>query len=59
MWDASASFEHSSGRWSLNAYVKNLTDYAVKTQVRVTDRDTEMRLGDPRTYGATFSIKFN
>jgi iron complex outermembrane receptor protein len=58
MWDASAAFEHSSGRWSLNAYVKNITDYAVKTQARVTTMRTEMRLGDPRTFGATFSIKF-
>jgi iron complex outermembrane receptor protein len=58
MWDASVSFQHSSGIWSLNTYVNNITNYAVKTQVRVTDRDTTMRLGDPRTYGATFSIKF-
>jgi outer membrane receptor protein involved in Fe transport len=58
MWDASAAFQHSSGKWSLNAYVKNLTNYAVKTQARVYGNYARMRLGDPRTYGMTFSIKF-
>jgi outer membrane receptor protein involved in Fe transport len=32
-YDASASFSHSSGKWSLNAYVKNITDYAVKEAI--------------------------
>jgi iron complex outermembrane receptor protein len=58
MWDASVSFQHSSGVWSLNAYVNNITNYAVKSSVQLTDNSMTMRLEDPRTYGATFTIKF-
>jgi iron complex outermembrane receptor protein len=57
-YDVSAAFNHSSGRWSLNAYVKNITDYAVKKSYMGMTGSEEMRLGDPRTYGATFSINF-
>jgi iron complex outermembrane receptor protein len=58
MWDASVSYQHSSGVWSLNAYVNNITNYAVKSSVQLDDNSMTMRLEDPRTYGATFSIKF-
>jgi iron complex outermembrane receptor protein len=58
LFDASASFNHSSGKWSLSAYVKNITDYAVKVSYMGQTGSEEMRLGDPRTFGATFSIKF-
>jgi hypothetical protein len=57
-FDASAAFNHSSGKWSLSAYVKNITDYAVKVSYMGQTGNEEMRLGDPRTYGATFSIRF-
>jgi len=57
MWDASAMFNHSSGRWSLNAYVKNITNYAVKRSYMGMMSFT-MMIGDPRTYGATLSVKF-
>jgi outer membrane receptor protein involved in Fe transport len=57
LWDVSASFNHSSGRWSLNAYVKNVTDYAVKRSY-MGFAIYQLMIGDPRTYGATFSVKF-
>jgi iron complex outermembrane receptor protein len=57
MWDASASFQHASGRWSLNAYIKNITDYAVKRSY-MGMMDYSLMIGDPRTYGATFSMRF-
>jgi outer membrane receptor protein involved in Fe transport len=58
LWDASASFYHNSGKWSLNAYIKNITNYAVKRSYHGMTTNRQMRLGDPRTYGASFSIKF-
>jgi iron complex outermembrane receptor protein len=57
LWDASASFKHSSNRWSLNAYVKNITNYAVKRSYMGMMSFT-MMIGDPRTYGVTFSMNF-
>jgi iron complex outermembrane receptor protein len=57
-YDASVKFNHSSDRWSLSAYVKNITDYAVKKSYMGRTGDEELRLGDPRTYGATFLISF-
>jgi outer membrane receptor protein involved in Fe transport len=57
-FDASAAFNHSSNKWSLNAYVKNITDYAVKRSYMGQTGSEQLRIGDPRTFGATFSIKF-
>jgi hypothetical protein len=57
-WDASASFNHASGRWSLNAYVKNITNYAVKKSYMGFTGSQSLRIGDPRTYGASLSVKF-
>lgn len=57
LWDASASYNHASGSWSLNAYVKNITNYAVKRSYMGMGRYT-MMIGDPRTYGVTFSYRF-
>jgi outer membrane receptor protein involved in Fe transport len=58
LWDASASFYHYSGKWSLNAYIKNITNYAVKRSYHGMVGNRELRLGDPRTYALSFSIKF-
>lgn len=58
LWDASASFNHASGRWSLNGYIKNITNYAVKKSYMGRTGSEELRIGDPRTYGASFSVKF-
>jgi outer membrane receptor protein involved in Fe transport len=58
LWDASATFNHSSGKWSLSAYVKNIENYAVKRSYHGMTGNRELRLGDPRTYAASVSIKF-
>jgi len=55
-WNGSLAFNHASGKWSVNAIVKNATNYAVK---RSYDSDqSTMMIGDPRTYSATVSVKF-
>jgi len=56
LWNGSLAFNHASGKWSVNAMVKNATNYAVK---RSYDSDnSSMMIGDPRTYSATLSVKF-
>jgi iron complex outermembrane recepter protein len=52
--DGNMTFTHSSGVWSLNAYIKNATDYAAKTMYQ----GGSMSITDPRTYGAVLSVKF-
>lgn len=56
LWNASMAFDHSSGKWSVNAIVKNITNYAVKKSYSA--QDSELWIGDPRTYSATLSVKF-
>jgi iron complex outermembrane recepter protein len=56
-FDLSAALDHSSGRWSLNAYCKNVTNYAVKKSYMGMMSYT-MMIGDPRTYGASLSVRF-
>jgi iron complex outermembrane recepter protein len=53
--NGSVSFGHSSGKWNLNLYVKNIMNYAVKTYL---NDDYTLGLNDPRTYGAVLSVKF-
>jgi len=54
MGDFSINYGHSSGEWSLNAYVKNITNHAEKNGFTRGD----LRLGPPRTYGAVLSVSF-
>jgi len=54
MGDFSVNYGHSSGEWSLNAYVKNITNHAEKNGIMRAD----LRLGPPRTYGAVLSVNF-
>jgi outer membrane receptor protein involved in Fe transport len=56
-FDVSAQFSHASGKWSVNAYCKNITNYAVKKSYMGMMSYT-MMIGDPRTYGASLSVKF-
>ncbi len=56
--NGSLTFNHSSGIWSLNAYIRNATDYAVKTFWMNTAGSYSLGLNDPRTYGAVLSVKF-
>jgi iron complex outermembrane recepter protein len=57
--DANINFAHASGIWVLNAYVKNATNYAVKTTTTGGGPvGTSLGLNDPRTFGAVLSVKF-
>ena len=56
LWNASMGFNSYSGRWSVNAIVKNIGNYAVKKSY-MADQQVLM-LGDPRTYSMTLSVKF-
>jgi iron complex outermembrane recepter protein len=44
--------------WNLNLYVKNATNYAVKTSWNGMGGSGTLGLNDPRTYGAVLSVKF-
>jgi iron complex outermembrane recepter protein len=57
LYDVSAQFSHASGQWSVNAYCKNITNYAVKKSYMGMMSYT-MMIGDPRIYGASLSVKF-
>jgi iron complex outermembrane recepter protein len=61
IYNASLAFQPTATigglSWSVNAYVKNITNYAVKKSYNTMGTVTLM-IGDPRTYAATLSIKF-
>jgi hypothetical protein len=56
LYNASLGFNSAGGKWSINAIVKNITNYAVKKSYEADQQ--VLRLGDPRTYEATVSVKF-
>jgi len=56
LYNASLAFNSASGKWSANAIVKNITNYAVKKSYEADQQ--VLRLGDPRTYSVTLSVKF-
>jgi iron complex outermembrane recepter protein len=56
--NGSVAFNHSSGIWNLNVYIKNATNYAVKTYINENGNNLTLGLNDPRTYGAVLSVKF-
>jgi len=58
MVNGSLTFSHVSGVWNLNVYVKNATNYAVKTFMNENGNNYTLGLSDPRTYGAVLSVKF-
>jgi iron complex outermembrane receptor protein len=51
------TFTPSSGVWTLNGYVKNATNYAVKNFF-INMGTPSLGIGNPRTYGAVLSVKF-
>jgi len=55
--NASATLSAASGTWSVNAYVKNATNYAAKNFL-ASGMGFSMGISDPRTYGAVLSVKF-
>jgi iron complex outermembrane recepter protein len=57
--DANINFAHTSGKWTLNGYIKNATNYAVKTTLAGGGPvGNKIGLNDPRTFGAVLSVKF-
>lgn len=58
LWNASMTFTHSSEKWSISAYVKNIGEYAAKTFWQNPSNSPRLGISDPRTYGVVFSYKF-
>lgn len=55
----SATYTSQDGKWSLNAYVRNLEDYAEKRMYMTPGGGAGVTtLGNPRTFGAVFSARF-
>lgn len=55
--NASVTYTHSNGMWTLTGYVKNIFEYPVKAMYR-SDNGGFMSLDAPRTYGAILNIRF-
>jgi iron complex outermembrane receptor protein len=56
--NGSLTFNHISGRWSINAYVKNATEYAAKSFWQAPAGTPRLGITDPRTYGAIVNVNF-
>jgi len=52
--NASLKFNAPSGIWSLNGYIKNIENHAVKKNLL----NNAMRIGPPRTYGVVLTVQF-
>jgi outer membrane receptor protein involved in Fe transport len=48
-----------SGKWNVNAYVKNIEDHADPTYVITNALGTYAQPVPPRTYGIRFTMKFS
>jgi iron complex outermembrane receptor protein len=58
MINANARFSHMSGKWSLDAYVRNATNYAAKTFWMKRAGVFGLGISNPRTYGLVVSLKY-
>lgn len=54
MIDASLNYASPSGKWSINAYVRNIENHAEKIGVSM----STLKLSAPRTFGAVLSLRF-
>lgn len=52
--DFSVRYSNPNGMWSLNCYLKNITNYAVKRSLF----DYTFQVSAPRTYGVVLSVSF-
>ena len=60
LWDANLNYTSSNGKFSINAYGKNLSDeiYRISAQVNsLTATSSNVILGNPRTYGISLMIR--
>jgi iron complex outermembrane receptor protein len=53
--NASIRYNHTGGKWSINGYVKNIENVAVKKNLI---RNMAMRIGPPRTMGVVLSVQY-
>lgn len=59
IYNFSTTYAHPDGKWTLSAYVKNITNYADKRNWFVMNGgEGTMIIGTPRTYGAVLSVRF-
>jgi iron complex outermembrane recepter protein len=56
--NGSLTFNHSSGKWTFNAYIKNATNYAAKNFWMNMAGTNTLGISDPRTYGGVLSVRF-
>jgi iron complex outermembrane receptor protein len=52
--NASVRYSAPGGKWSLNAYIKNIEDYAEKKNLL----NNALRIGPPRTFGIVWSFLY-
>jgi len=54
MVNAALNYASPGGKWSINAYIKNIENYAEKVGKMM----SSLRLSPPRTYGAVLSLRY-
>ncbi|MBN1625989.1 MAG: TonB-dependent receptor [Deltaproteobacteria bacterium] len=57
MGDLSVLYAHPGGAWTLNFYMKNIENYALKRSL-IGQGGGELRLSPPRTYGGVITVRF-
>ena len=55
--NVNATYSNPDGKWSLSAYVNNITDYAEK-RMYMSGAANMLTIGNPRTFGAVLSVRF-
>jgi iron complex outermembrane receptor protein len=55
--DISVSYADPSGKWTLNFYINNVENYAVKRSLQGMG-GTQLRLGPPRTFGGILTVRY-
>jgi iron complex outermembrane receptor protein len=58
MENASATYSHPGGAWTLSAYVNNINDYAEKRMYMNAGGQGQLSIGNPRTCGAVLTVNF-
>jgi iron complex outermembrane recepter protein len=57
LWNARVTYYSADDRWSLGLYINNIGNKAVLQQANPAGSQYMAMYGDPRTFGATFSLK--
>lgn len=56
LWNAHLTYNSGSGKWSLSAYVNNISNHPVLLQANPAGPGFYSMFGDPRTYGLSFNV---